>query len=376
MKKILFIIILFLFVMLNCITAQIVIPIVVPQQDSMLQEIALPQDSIEPPKVAKDKIPKPPMVNREVRAKRGFSIDIMGNVGGSNVALNDVNWNYGVNRGISNGGIEGSQGMSWGGGVELNYYFTGKLGIGIGAHFNDLNGGLEIRGFEARYYSDYYNVDGDYWDYERRVSTEQLAENYALTQVSFPVLLKFKTDVSYRFGVFAHVGAMYNLPLQTSTTIGEGTIDYEAVYYSNDGTTYGYGDGELNEYTLQLTEEYFFTLSQDATADELHLNNHFDQETLNIGLGIRPRNVEEGPEIAPYFSILGRLGVMYNISEKISLLLSGQYVYGLPFEGDSYILVDKIIGEGNNKYGEYHSLLNGGARYSTFGANLGLSIRF
>lgn len=376
MKKLLFVMILLVFVMLNQMAAQIVIPLAILQQDSMLQETALPQDTIEPPKVAKDKIPKPPMVNREVRAKRGFSIDVMGNIGVSDAALNDVNWNYGVNRGISNGGIQGSRGMSWGGGVELNFYFRGNIGVGIGAHYTGLNGGLEIQDFEARYYSDYYNVLGDYWDYERRVSIEQLSENYTLTQVNFPVLLKFKKDVSYRFGLFAHAGAMYNLPLKTSTTIGEGTIDYEAIYYSNDGTTYGYGNGELNEHTLQLTDEYFFSLSQDAAADEFHLNNHFDQEALNIGLDIRPQNMDEELQIEPHFSILGRLGVRYNISEEISLWISGQYVYGLPFKGESYILVDKIMGEGNNKYGEYHSLLNSGARYSTFGGNLGLSIGF
>lgn len=345
--------------------------------DSTSQALKLAQDSIDLPKVVKkSKIPKPPMVNRERAIKKGFYIDIIGNMGMSDAFLNDINWNYGVNRGIRDSGIKGGSGLSWAGGVELDFYFSGNVGIGIGAHYNSIKGSLDIRDFEARYYSDYYNIEGEYLDYERIVSIKELTENYTLTQFNFPILLKLKTDVSYRMGVFAHLGGMYNLPLKTRTIIGDGTIDYQAIYYSDDGINYGYGDGNINEYTLQLTEEYFFSLSQNVAADELHLNNHFDQDALNIGLDINPRNMDEEIKIATHFSVLARIGLMYNISEKISLWVSGQYVYGLPFVGNSYILTDKIMGEGSNKYGEYHSLLNGGARYSTLGGNLGLSIGF
>jgi len=369
MNKFLYIILLITLLISGALTAQ--------EIDSTNQELKLPQDSIELPKVVKkEKIPKPPMVNRERAIKKGFYIDIIGSLGMSDAYLNDINWNYGVNRGIRDSGIQGASGLNWSGGVELDFYFSGNVGIGIGAHYNRINGSLDIRNFEARYYSDLYNAEGDYWTYERVVSINELAENYTLTQVSFPVLLKLKTDVSYRISVFGHIGAMYNLPFKTTTTIGEGTIDYEAIYYSDDGINYSYGDGNINEHTLQLTEDYFFSLSQNVAADELHLNNHFDQDALNIGLDISPRNIDDEVEVAPHFSILGRIGLMYNISEKISLWISGQYVYGLPFSGNSYTLTDKIIGEGNNKYGEYHSLLNGGARYSTFGGNLGLSIGF
>jgi len=67
---------------------------------------------------------------------------------------------------------------------------------------------------------------------------------------------------------------------------------------------------------------------------------------------------------------------MYNISDKTSLWIGGQYMRGLTIEGENYRPLDKIIGEGNNKFGEYRSLLNGGVRYTVLTSNMGLSLRF
>lgn len=340
--------------------------------------LQISKDTIRPPKTSKaEKIPKPPTVNRELANKRGFHIDIIGGAGVNTPHLNAINWDYGINRGISDDAIIGKGGLQWGAGVELSFYFSSRIGIGAGAHYHRASGSFEVQNFEARYRSDLYNVGGDdYWDYERIVYIEQLTENYTTTHLSIPVLLKFKTDFSYRFGMFLHGGAAYNLPLSTTIDLGAGSIDYEAIYYSDDGFNYGYGDGIINDHSLQLTEEYFFTLSQNADADETHLNNHFNLDVLNIGLNIRPQSIDDSIEIDSYISVIGRIGLMYNISDKTSIWIAGQYTHGLPTDSKSYKLADKIVGEGNGKYGEYSSLLNGGARYSILSGNLGVSIRF
>lgn len=373
MKKILLFILLLTILMTGMLSAQESTP-----PDGTTDSEQVLQDTIRPLKTSKtEKIPKPPMVNRELANKRGFHIDIISGVGANTPHLNAVNWDYGINRGISDNAIIGKGGLQWGAGVELNFYFSSRIGIGAGAHYHRTSGSFEVQDFEARYRSDLYNVTGDdYWDYERIVSINQLTENYKITHLSIPVLLKFKTDFSYRFGMFLHGGAAYNLPLSTTVELGAGSIDYEAIYYSDDGLNYGYGDGTLNEYSLQLTEEYFFTLSQNASADETHLNNHFDLDVLNIGLNVRPQSIDDSVEIDPYISIIGRIGLMYNISDKTSIWIAGQYTHGLPTDSKSYKLADKIVGEGNGKYGEYSSLLNGGARYTVLNGNLGLSVRF
>ncbi len=290
---------------------------------------------------------------------RGLYIDLIAGLGRSSFDAGGVEFDYGINRGVTENAIAGSGGSGISFGAEVDYFFTNNIGIGAGILFNRMGGKFDVNNFEARYWSDAYNgVSGQ--DYERVVSIANLTEEYTVTNIGIPLLLKFKTDINDKIGVFANLGILYNLSSSAKSTFGGGTIDYEAIYYSADGVNYGYDNTNANP----------------IHNDTLNRGNvrMFQDPTLNLGTDIEAVSMDDKIDFSSHIGLLGRIGVTFSLSDKMSVLLGGQYTSGSLSSGntDGYRITDLINSEGK---GEYNSPLNGGAGYSNFGLNIGLSFK-
>ncbi len=303
--------------------------------------------------------------------KTGLAITPLVFAGMSNGNADNIQWGY---NDLTGGGdyanVSSTGGISYGLGLELDYYFHNNIGIGTGIQYNRIGGEYNINDFAVKYSSTFYDETVNGWSYERAITAESpLVETFTINNIGIPLLLKLRMDFgdNKKIGAFINAGILYNLSSSASGSVS-GAANYEATYFSNDGTNNSYtdeGDAE-SDYNLELTE---------TASNAEHLNEHYANDILNVGTNVSIGNENNTSTLSSHIALLGRLGLMYNMSENMSLLIGVQYTGGTLVAEDSYMLLDKITGEYGNHYGEYNSLLNGGATYSAMGLNLGLSYR-
>ncbi len=317
---------------------------------------------------------------------QGLYAGLMVSAGAANANSGSINWGYNNGLGIvDDSGISGSGGTSLGIAAEVDYYFTDNIGVGTGLQYNRMSGGFDIQNFSAKYASRDYTMnigDVEQWEYQRTATIDQLQEDYTLTNIGIPLLVKFKKGITNKINIFAHAGVLYNISSSTRSSLSNGTVDYEFAIFSQEETNENFGEstdfvesnsGNANN-VLKIEKEAYLDAGHSEPTAEEHMNN-LNEGGLNIGLDINAGNGDNQSTLNSHLALLGRVGAVYNISDKIGIMAGLQYTSGTLKAMDAYTLVDTIINEGNNRYGAYNSLLNGGAKYSNIGLSLGLTIK-
>lgn len=321
-------------------------------------------------------------VVRREKNRRGLHLSPIVGIGNNNFDSGSLTLDYGNNRGVTQDAINAVSGSGLNFGLELDYFFHNNVGIGAGIMYTRLGGEFNVQGFEARYQSDMYNGGRNTaLDYERIVRAENLTETYTVTNIGVPILLKLRYffGENKKVGIHAGVGILYNLASSATSDLGSGKVDYEAIYYSADGITYGYdNENAQSQYTNVITLEEYQLYSPADNIDEVALNtlsNDFDADELNIGTGLEIFNVDNNPTFDADITFIARLGLLFYLSDQLSASVSGQFVSGKlnSSSASPYRILDII--DTAEKKGEYHSPLNGGGNYSNVGLTLGLSMR-
>lgn len=274
------------------------------------------------------------------------------------------------------GTFNNSGSMGIGLSAELDYYFAEKIGIGIGLGYRQIKGKVTLDQFDATYKSNYHDANKDvassqiseYKYYERILRVSDLEENYTLSYLSVPLLLKYRQKISEAIGVYIHAGPNILLPLGAKNTLS-GIADYEAIYYDN-------GNGELSDeeddstMSLQLTYSNRF----DRAADNEIANNNIDEHFefgYDIANDYNLSDAETDTKMNLSINILLRAGLQFKLSEKMSLMAGLNGAFGgtsaKDYEATGYKLTDRV--------GEYNSLLKSQSSLSgrSFGLHFGIA---
>ncbi len=289
---------------------------------------------------------------------------------------NAISWGYETVRTPVSADIAANSGSSLSAGIEVDYYFSNILGIGAGVQYQSISGSYDIRSFNASYASNHFNTPEINRSYERIITMNGVTEEFTMTNIGVPLLLKFRTHPEKKLGVFAHAGIQYNLLSSSNSTLNSDAMaNYEGIVYSTNGgsTESGYDSatGEEDKFTwLQTLEAY----SAHGTDVEGHYDELYD-DSQNLGINIPLGDGDNSTDLEPHLNLLARVGLVYNMSQNIALQIGGQYVSGTLGAAGSYQISDRILGEGTNKRGEYTTLLQGGPSYTAIGITAGLSLR-
>ena len=300
-----------------------------------------------------------------------WCIDIngYGGVVSQGLTYNNTLGNYlnAINSVSNTGDAKFKNGSSFGGELQLGYFFGHKRHFGVGTGILYLAQQADVT--LDNYHVEFQATDKDNRVYRQLITGNNITEKEKISNFNIPILLKYKNRFSKHWGFTADAGLLINLQEKTNYTTNA-SFDYEAIYQTSDGTHYTYDNA-----TTPSTSDIFWTKGAHQN-DALGLQGYFNAQNAkgyNVGLGVNPTS--KSGNISYMTGSLGFLvspAVSYYLSDHVAINLGVHYLFQ-PFKNNvssSYQLTNKV--------GDYSSVLGGvsSANSSTYGANLGLRIFF
>jgi outer membrane protein OmpA-like peptidoglycan-associated protein len=283
----------------------------------------------------------------------------------------DPNYANGID--LNTGTLKFNEGKSYGGEVQLGYFFGKKGHFGVGAGFMYLyqTGDLTLDQFSVQYQS--LDQNGNTF---RQVITADgpVKEKLVVQNMNIPIMLKYKTRFSKHFGFTADLGILYNVKMQNAYTTNA-QFDYEAIYqFTSDVTgakvpVYDYAETP-SKYDWLITKNqvgyHAGGISGQVLADEI---NNYRNQGYNVGLGVTADKTKGTTNYSQgSLGFMARPQVTYFFSDHVALMLGVYYMYqpekNVPKNG--YMLTNEV--------GSYTSLTNSVEKsiYQSFGGNLGV----
>jgi hypothetical protein len=261
---------------------------------------------------------------------------------------------------------------SYGGDVQLGYYFgKGKnFGIGTGIVYFKNQGNMSLDSMHVEYRSMDFNQD----TFRQLITTAKpIEEIINTTTISIPLVVKYRTMLSKKIGFMMDAGIVYNLKIE-STYEADAAFNYEAIYKYDKingdyKAVYDYssipnasdwlitvekyqkdqGDGNEAAYLQSLQNQgYNVGLDEEITKKSGTVNN----KTGSIGLLLQP-------------------SFCFKLSDVVFINLGAYYMYHGIWGPDANNNKNRIT----DKIGDYNSLLNTSIirRQYYYGINLGLN---
>jgi len=297
-------------------------------------------------------------------------VNLLGGMLNQNYTVANTNGNYtnGIN-GNNTGTLAFKNGVSYGADAQIAYFFGQKSHFGIGAGLSYLyqQGDLTLNNYQVQYQS----TDNNGNTFRQQITADgKITENLTITNISIPLLLKYKKRFTRRSGFSADAGILYNVQMKNDYKTNA-AFDYEAIYqFTNppSGLPTVYDNGVTpNANDLQITKANYFAHDPGG-----NVNNYFNSQYehgYNVGLNVKP-NSNSGT--VSY--ITGSVGFIFRptynffLSDWCSLNIGG-YLLFQPFNNNvptGYKLTDKV--------GDYNSSLQSvSSGYATsYGGNLGV----
>lgn len=296
-----------------------------------------------------------------------------------NVANTSSNYTNGI-AGNNTGKLKFDNGMSYGGDIQLGYFFgkRGHFGIGTGLMYMNQTGDLTLSNFGVQFQS----TDGMGNTFRQVIKTHsklnndpsKIKEKITIDNVNIPLLLKYKARFSRRFGFTADAGIMYNVQYK-NTYETDAAFDYEAIYQATkpgDGTPYVYDNGVVpSTKDYMITQSAFFDKNPSGNVGTYFQSQY--NHGYNVGLQVEP-DTKKGNVSYSTGSVgfLFQPGLNYFLSDWCALNIGGYFLYQ-PFNNSvpsGYRLTDKV--------GSYNSSLNSvsSGAATSYGGNLGVRFFF
>ncbi len=287
-------------------------------------------------------------------------------------ANTDANYTNGI--GLNTGYLKFTNGMSYGGDIQVAYFFDRKGHFGIGAGFKYLyqTGDAILDKYSVQYQS-IDNTPSRSTFRQVINANNPIKESLTITNMNIPVYLKYKNRFSKHFGFTADIGLLYNLQM-TNSYKTDATFDYEAIYQYASQNGNGNPVAVYDAATVPSSSDWLITQQQigkhnftDGTV--LDTFNSLRAQGYNVGLGMGA-----GQKTGDVSFNTGSLGfivrpcVSYYFSDRVALNLGVYYMYQQPRNNvpSGYRLTDGV--------GSYSSVMNSVTKSvdQSYGLNLGL----
>lgn len=303
-------------------------------------------------------------------------IDINAMGGMLNQDITTTNPVLSYNNALNSSGISGlkfDNGMSYGGNAQIGFFFDKKshFGIGTGLMYLMQTGDVTMDKYKVEFQST--DNKGDVF---RQIitSSNPIKEQLKMTNISIPLLLKFKYRFTKRSGITADVGMVFNASMKNEYTT-DARFNYEAIYKhvnTSNGivTVYDNSATPSNTSLLITADQYLKTHpGGDAAA---YLTSQRINNDYNVGW-----DVEASKKTGSVNYTQSSVGFLFQpsyslyLSDKVALNIGGYYMYQLFTHAPTGAhLTDKL--------GDYNSALSNATttKASSYGGNLGVRFYF
>jgi len=307
-----------------------------------------------------------------------LDVNLMGGFMSKDVTSNTSTAGYLNGLNLRTGKLTFDNGTSLGFNAQLGYFFGPKrhIGLGVGFMYLSQQGDLNLSEYHVEYQADRLNGPGVF---RQHITGNNLTESVSITNMNIPVMLKYKTRFSKRFGFTADLGPVLNVQMKNTTTTNA-NFDYEAINKFQrlaDGTvtnTYIFDNAvtPTAENSELITKAYYNTINPGGNAaawfDEQRTNSN-----ENVGLARKPNN--DKSTVSYTTASLGFMvqpSLSWYLSDKVALNFGVYYLYQ-SFKNNNvsnYALM--------NTAGDYSSTLNNvsSSIVQSYGANVGARFFF
>jgi hypothetical protein len=260
--------------------------------------------------------------------------------------------------------------------LNINLMFGEKRSVGIatGILYNANFALLTLPDYKVEYQA----RDREGASFRRILTARDIKEKISYTNLSIPVLFKYRTPVSSskKIGFFLDLGPVISI-VSSAKSKAESTNDFEAVYTTSGGTL-GYSNTESSTdwlVTKAMVTKHFNTGGQYSS-----VNDYFDKQ-YNKGYYVGLDKTSSGSAGKVKYNIGGggmlRTGLLCRLSEPVSLTVGVQCLIlsNGHKQADSY---KPIVAADDFKQSlSYNSFLNsGGSGLNVqYGLTLGLQIK-
>lgn len=217
-----------------------------------------------------------------------IDVNLMGGLLNQNLDVPNTTGNYlnAINSNISK--PEFINGMTYGADVQLGVFFGPKrhFGIGTGLLYFYQMGDLDLAKFKVEYQATDYRNDV----YRQVISTSKGAkEAITISNFNIPLLLKYKTKFSKRWGFTVDAGVLFNVQ-NTHSYNSDASFDYEAIYKyepTETGVRAVYDNSPIPSSTSILFTKAHAGMSH-SDAQLVEYFNGLRAMGYNVGLNVKP----------------------------------------------------------------------------------------
>ncbi len=256
------------------------------------------------------------------------------------------------------------------GNLQVGYFFGKEhmIGVGIGVMVTSQKGSLKMDSFHVEYQAfDHFDSKTNAFR-QIIVSNNPINENFTTTNLSIPLLLKFKHQFPHsKLGISADAGPFLNINVHNTYSNNTASFDYEASYnVTSDNNSAFYSSPNLSNTAWNITRSNY---NNDTAYFTSLRNNGF-----NVGLNQKTKLAQQsGP--AKTFNAIGygamlQAALTYQLSYHIAVNIGGYFMYQEAGNtgNDSFHVTDKV--------GTYHSLLGGIKSLATTSIGGTIGVRF
>ncbi len=270
-------------------------------------------------------------------------------------------------------GLKFDNGMSYGGNAQIGYFFDNKahFGIGTGLMYKMQTGDVTMNNYRVEFQS----TDGRGDVYRQIInSTGPIKEQMKMTNISIPLVLKFKYRFTKRSGITADAGLLYNVSMKNSYTT-DAKFNYEAIYNyvtTPNGQVAVYDNGATpNPTSLLITRNHYLATHPGGDA-AAYLTSQRINNGYNVGLDVEATNKTGSVNyVQSSVGFLFQPSYSLFLSDKVSLNIGGYFMYQMfTHAPNGAHLTDRV--------GEYNSFLNNvtTTNATSYGGNLGVRFYF
>ncbi len=270
------------------------------------------------------------------------------------------------------GSLKFDNGMAYGFDGQLGFFFGKKrhFGLGTGFMYQMETGDLKIDNYHVEYQSKDKNGD----IYRQLVTANGgVTEHLQTTNMSIPLVLKYKKRFGKVVGFTGDVGVLFNLKMSNEYNTNA-NFDYEAIYRYEKNAQGNYVAVYDNNATPATVGDILYTKAEYTSKNPgLNVNTYFNSTLPSkgyyTGLGITPTNKTGTVSYATgSVAFIIRPALNFFLSDNVALNLGVYFMYqpNTNTVSDGYTLTNKV--------GEYNSLLHtvSSSTNQSYGANIGV----
>lgn len=285
-----------------------------------------------------------------------------------------ANYNNVVSTSDYGGNLKFTNGYTYGGDLQLGFFWGHKRHFGIGTGFMYLVQTGDVTMSNPLHIE--YQATDKWGDAYRQVltSNQPIKESLKTTNLNIPLMLKYKVRFSKRFGFTADLGALFNVQEKTKYN-SNASFDYEAIYRIVPGADGG-NHAVYDNSPKPLPEDVLYTKAAFVPGKFTNVQSYFSylsSQAYNVGLGVKPnQNAGNVTYKTGSVGFMVQPSINYFFNDNIALNLGGYFMYQ-PFTNDV-----KTTYQTTNKVGDYSSVLNSVSKSNnqSYGVNLGVRIFF